>query len=365
MYGTSLRFTTTLAETGPQKFTSVRKKSYTNMAERVVDVFAQDSIMKSLYQYVTGSPSKVVCLTGPTGSGKTFVLERIATILNRRVVYLNDDDDETSSTSFSSLTSNSLQGQCLFVYDEPEGSLSKDLVVLLKARVVLVTTDLYGPLSGIKAKLQVLRMNAYTEGQKVQILRQSFDVSEPVLKIIAEACGQDIRYGLRLLGYALQTAKAKRPGHKTIVGPKDVSFDLFSDTANAFAKRPTTGVQGDDLFLYTSMLQTNCILRTKKVTKVLDAFSVFDVIETRKVCPTDMLVGLLETSLLDPIAKDNLEMFKVPNPGKKMSSLRDLSGQRDYADTIWALEASKDTPMKGLSADLRDVRKMPYVAKKL
>jgi hypothetical protein len=315
----------------------------------------QDGVVKSVYAYLTSAkaPNQLLCVIGPTGCGKSAAIDFIAKTLQRPVVLVDED---------TSLGTSSLGEAPIYVVDEPDESLSKLVPKLLKVRAILVTCDVYsGPLSGIRAKLSLVRMNPYTDLQRIEILRQTFDVPEGVLKVVSDACLQDIRYGQRLLTYALQTAKAKQPGHKTIVAPKDVSFDLFTDTANAFARRPTCGLQSDDFFLYTLMLQTNCIVRTKKVTKVLDAFSVLDVLETAKELPNEMLTHLVEASLLEPLDKPNLTMFKVPNPGKRIDLLRQASGQRSYEDCV--LSCSIPRTIKGEAADVKAVRKTPYVRK--
>jgi hypothetical protein len=316
----------------------------------------QDGVVKSVYSYLTSAkaPNQLLCVIGPTGCGKSAALEFVSKALDRPLVVVDDETTLGTNPLGKSLP--------IYVVDEPDESLSKLVPKLLKVRAILVTCDVYsGPLSGIRAKLSQVRMNPYTDLQRIEILRQTFDVSDAVLKVVSDACLQDIRYGQRLLTYAIQTAKAKQPGHKTIVAPKDVSFDLFTDTANAFARRPTCGLQSDDFFLYTLMLQTNCILRTKKVTKVLDAFSILDVLETAKELPNEMLTHLVEASLLDPIDKPNLTMFKVPNPGKRMDLLRQASGQRSYEDCV--LSCSIPRTIKGEAADVKAVRKTPYSRK--
>lgn len=314
----------------------------------------QDNVVKTIYSYLTSAkpPSQLLCVVGPTGCGKSAAIDFVARRLDKPVVLI---DDETS------LGTNPLGGTLpVYILDEPDESLV--LAKLLKVRAIILTCDVYsGPLANIRTKLSLVRMTPYSDLQRMDILKQSFEVSDAVLKVVADACLQDIRYGQRLLAYAIQTAKAKQPGHKTIVGPKDLTFDLFTDTANAFAKRPTCGLQSDDFFLYSLMLQTNCVLRTKKVTKVLDAFSVLDVFETTKAFPNDMITHLVEASLLDPIDKPDLTMFKVPNPGKRMDLLRQASGQRSYEDCM--LSCAIPRTVKGEPADIKAVRKTPYVRK--
>jgi len=318
----------------------------------------QDAAQKAVYAYLTGTPSKVLCLVGPPGCGKSECIRSVAKLLQRDVLLL-DEDDEMS-------TSRTLKGPSVWVLEEPEKT--PDLKKILSTRTILVTTDLYGTFKSIKDKLQIVKLNVYTPSEVCAILQDCYSVSLDVLKAVSTVCGSDIRYAKTLLDYALQTAKAKQPGHKSIVTSKDLAFDLFKDAEAAFQKKGISGLQSSDLFLYVNLLQTNCVLRTKKVTKVLDAFSVFDVIETKQELPSTDLHTLLEETLLSPLP-GTLSMPKIPNPGKKFASLK-IAGNTLSNDYCVAIEriACMDIPARCTSKhpwyhedpDIRALRKCPY-----
>ena len=153
----------------------------------------QDGVVKSVYAYLTSpkAPNQLLCVIGPTGCGKSAAIDFIAKTVQRPVVLVDED---------TSLGTNSLgpYGAPIYVVDEPDESLSKLLSKLLKVRAILVTCDVYsGPLSGIRAKLSLVRMNPYTDLQRIEILRQTFDVTYAILKIVSKACLQDIRNAQR------------------------------------------------------------------------------------------------------------------------------------------------------------------------
>lgn len=329
----------------------------------------QDSALKAVHTYWTGTPSKVLCLYGPPGCGKTECVNVVAKHLGRTVFDRSEEEPtgHTGSTGSSHTSSQSLRGPSCFILDEPDESL--DLDNLLKTKTIVLTTDIYdGPLKHCRQKLQIVNLHRYTASEVCMILRQTYTVSSDVLSAIANVSGTDIRYAKILLDYALATAKAKRPGHKTIVTTKDLSFDLFADAENAFQKLPTSGLQSADFFLYLNLLQTNCVLRTKKVTKVLDAFSIVDVVESRQELPMQDLHTLVEYSLLDPLP-GSLSMPKIPNPGKKMDLLK-LAGDtrsNEYATCVERIACmnvpdriTKKHEWYHESADVRALRKAPY-----
>jgi hypothetical protein len=254
--------------------------------------------------------------------------------------------------------------------DEPTEHVNVD--ELLKARAVLLTTSLYeGTMKTLRTKVKVVHLHVYTKLETSAILQSLFPVSPAIADMVAEQCAPDIRYASNMLSFAVRTAKAKKPRSDgpSLLAPHDVEFDLFRDVNSAFCGKTTTGVGSSDFFLYECMLQSNCVLRTKKLNRVLDAFSQLDVAETALVLPVDTLIDT--TAIITNLCfQSNLQlaMPRIPNAGKRLDLLREASRCRENAivcfERLLAMEVpprlTKKHEFYHENADVRAIMRTPW-----
>jgi hypothetical protein len=335
----------------------------------------QEVAYKSLLDYLkapmdSSSSQQCLCLCGPPGVGKSMLMERAAQELNRRLVIFSDEEDFDLKAI---VRSSSLFGPFLLVVDEPTESVAvEDLV---KARAVILTTSLYeGPMKTLRSKVKTVFLHVYTKQETSAIVQSLFPVSPAIADTVAEQCAPDIRYASTMLSFAVRTAKAKKArtdgaSPSSLLAPHDVEFDLFRDVNSAFRGRTTTGVGSGDFFLYETMLQTNCVVRTKKLLRVLDGFCNLDVAETALVLPVDSLIDT--TSSLTRLCFESsapLVMPRIANPGKRLDLLREASRCRDTSivcfERLLAMEVpsriTKKHELYHENADVRAIMKSPW-----
>jgi len=326
----------------------------------------QETAYKALLDYLQTpkTPSACLCLVGPPGTGKTYLVDLAAKALGYKVVQ-HDDEEDIKETSASS----SLFGKRLLVIDEPDEALP--LSVLAKKRAIVVSTNAYeGPMKTMRTKLRLVRMHEYTSDELATLL-MSHTASAAAAKMLGTQCAPDMRYALTMLDFATRTAKAKRPGGQSILCAHDCEFDLFRDVKNAFAGTPNTGVGSSDFFLYSTMLQTNCLLRTKKLLKVLDAFAHLDVLEDSHELPVDSLIDFAHaiSNLCQVPSNLPLSMPRIANPGKKEKLLREAAKTRENSlvcyERLLAIDApdrlTKKNEWYHEDADVRALLKRPFV----
>lgn len=329
----------------------------------------QDETLRALSAYVNGTPTKVLCLVGPPGIGKSACVAYIANQYEKQIVTWDEDDDLAEC-----LRTSSLRGPRLVVVDDAPVPASL-VPLLLSQRAILLTTDLYdGPFHGLRHKLQLVRLHVYTAFEVASILKQRFSVSGEVLLAVANVCAPDVRYSETTLGYALSTAKAKRPGHKSILTVKDLNFDLFADVQRAFQGQHTSGVQSGDYFMYLAMLQTNAPVRATRLVKLLDGFSTLDILETSKSFSMEALHDFTASTLTAYTQPKSisLDMPKIPNPGSRATILkRAADTQSNDVETMYARIRSMDIPDRITAKhpwydpdpDVRAARKRPFSSK--
>ena len=328
----------------------------------------QEVAYKSLLDYLKAPTSQqCLCLCGPPGVGKSMLMERAAQELNRRLVIFSDEEDFDLKAI---VRSSSLFGPFLLVVDEPTESVAVD--DLVKAKAVILTTSLYeGPMKTLRSKVKTLFLHVYTKQETSAIVQSLFPVSPAIADTVAEQCAPDIRYASTMLSFAVRTAKAKkaRTDGQSLLAPHDVEFDLFRDVHSAFRGKTTTGVGSGDFFLYETMLQTNCVVRTKKLLRVLDGFCNLDVAETALVLPVDSLIDT--TSSLTRLCFESsapLVMPRIANPGKRLDLLREASRCRDTSivcfERLLAMEVpsrlTKKHELYHENADVRAIMKSPW-----
>jgi hypothetical protein len=296
-----------------------------------------------------------------------MLVERAAKELQRRVVTYSDEDDFDLRAI---VRSSSLFGPFVLVVDEPTENVNVD--ELVKARAVILTTNLYeGSMKTLRTKVKVVHLHVYTKPETSSILQSVFPVAPAIADLVAEQCAPDIRYASTMLTFAVRTAKAKKAKSDgpSLLAPHDVEFDLFRDIGSAFRGNTTTGVGSSDFFLYECMLQTNCVVRTKKLNRVLEAFSQLDVAETALVLPVDTLIDT--TSSITKLCFDAalpLSMPRIPNPGKRLDLLREASRCRDSSIVCFERLLAMDVPARLTkkhelyheNADVRAIMRTPW-----
>lgn len=331
--------------------------------------YFQDEAIRAVHAYIRGDKvhDKALCLAGPPGSGKTMTVHYVAELLGRKVVTFHGDEDEDIDAL---LRSSSLFGPRLIVVDEV--SQSVPLAKLLAQRAVLTTTDLYdGVMKTMRTKVHVVRMHVYSPNEVTAILCKKFpQISVEVGATVASQCGTDIRYAENMLTYALATAKAKKPGHKTVLTPSDAQFDLFKDVERAFAGHQNSGIQSGDFFMYSSMLQANAPVRAKKLVRVMDGFAHLDVMDASLEFTSEQLMDATATVLaLTQPAPKPITMPMFPNPGNKIKNLQAAADSRSH-DAVSLYERIAAMNVSGRvtkahawyheDADIRALRKTPF-----
>lgn len=261
----------------------------------------QIDVLKKLYSHITSTdiPKKPLLLIGPSGTGKTACLEYIAKQVKREITTFYGDEEETVDLFLN--TSGLERTKRLYVFDSIETyettDLSKHFDLLLKKRAILVSTDAYD--CSIRNKCHILRMNILTPRQIADILQKTYpEIPEASLIFVASSCKQDIRYAFNMLAYATSTAKAKKEHHKRIITEQDLRYDLFGTTYNVLAQgKPISGIQSADLFMFSSMLQSNSYQWSKQVHKGLDSFCMYDIMENKHHFSVDDLNSYLDTTV--------------------------------------------------------------------
>lgn len=304
----------------------------------------QESAYAAVLQYLTSPkpPTACLCLVGGPGTGKSYLVDLAAAKLQCRVVIMTDDDDDFDLGSVC--TSSSLFGKRLVVFDEPTAAIpAATLTSFASKRVIVLTTNLYeGPMKTMRQRLSIVRLHDYSKSELACLL--SARCSPAAAQMLADQCAPDMRYALIMLDYATRTAKAKRPGAASILTATDCEFSLFADVQNAFAGRANTGVGSADFFMYAGMLQTNCVPRTKKLLKVLDGFTLLDLMEVNH-APVEVLVDTAHSiaALCGP-SDVALAMPKFPSCVKKEKLLRRAAKTNESALVCYERLRAIDVP---------------------
>jgi DNA polymerase III delta prime subunit len=327
----------------------------------------QDESVKRIEAYLTGpSASAVLCLTGPSGCGKTYLIDFVAQKLGLAVNTWHGDDDD-----FEELFKRPLAGRRIVVLDEIAEAV--DLARVLRVRGIITTTDPYdGAMRSLRKKVDLLYMRAYTASNVATIVSTLCNTSYDIGLTVAAQCGQDVRYGITMLRFAIQTKRAKREGHKSILTSHDAHFSLFRDVSDAFGGQPRTGIQSADMFLYTTMMQANLPDRTSSIARLAkaeDAFAHIDVLDIE--VPTENVLDLVHICIgacTVPV-RTQLQMPKMPSRGSRETVLRTAAGSLTL-DAIQNFEriAAFDMPDRltassqyyHADAEVRAARKRPW-----
>lgn len=327
----------------------------------------QDDVCKRIEAYITGrEASCVLCLVGPAGCGKTYAIDYVASKLGLCVNTWHGDEDE-----YDQLFKRPLAGRRIVVLDEISEAVDLDKV--LHVRGILTTTDAYdGVMRSLRKKVDLLAMKAYTTSNVATIVSSACNTSYDIGLTVAAQCAQDIRYGITMLRFAIQTKRAKKEGDKSILTAHDAQFSLFRDVSEAFSGHPRNGVQSSDMFLYTAMMQGNLAERTSNINRLVsasDTFAHIDVLDIN--VPTENVLDIAHQCIVTTTVavRAQLQMPKMPSQGSRASVLRTAAGSLTL-DAIENFEriAAFNMPDRLTAtseyyhpdADIRAARKRPW-----
>ena len=283
---------------------STKKTEHTKIETAIVKCpMHQNDALKKIHQYLTCDKKdlkKPIVLVGPSGCGKTALLEYVAKRVHKDLVTFYGDEEETIETFLKTCGIERIPR--IYVFDAPDTydsfDLSKHFELILARRSIFVTTDLYDCAATFRTKCQVIRMNTLTSSQVVSILQDVYNqIPEQSLRYVAEACKQDIRYAMNMLSYAMQTSKAKKEHHKRIITEQDLRYDLFGTTHDVLNGKEVSGIQSADLFMFAMMLQNNAHQWSKPVHKALDAFCLYDEMDTTHEFSVDDINAYLDSTV--------------------------------------------------------------------
>lgn len=301
----------------------------------------ENPIIVSLTNYLQGTTNCPIFLVGSSGSGKTFCIENAAKACNFEVRIFDPDEEEDIRTF---LETGSLHTcKTLYVFDrieEYQGTQTKDLgkyILKINKKIVLTTNDLYECSKTVRDAATILKMPQLTESQFCSIL-QRFALEELHVEVPLNALQNaflqsptDIRYAKTMLQYAIDTSKAKKPGHKSVMVAQDIQYDLFGSLQKCLTKDVSfSGIQSNDLFLLSSMIQSNTPKFSSKITPCFDALSMFNIMETTNGFYTDFLGDFLFQTVItfklssQPI---RLEMPKIVNVSAKLQRQLQLASK--------------------------------------
>jgi hypothetical protein len=189
----------------------------------------QTSLLQKLQEYLHGSPKELCFVEGPTGCGKSMLMEYLAYQQKAALhVYQGEEDLEEI------LHNRSIHRNRILVIDdiEVETKYQKDL---LHEKAIVLVCNLYDTSYYRWKNKFILRMHKYTNKEIIEMTGCSLTIAE-------ESRG-DIRKALLMKKYAS--------------AQDDLGYDLFRTANLRLRGTPVQGLQSNDVQMLTSLFQWN------------------------------------------------------------------------------------------------------------